>query len=56
MKLSAPTTPVWGVATGLGVLGLLANLNVISALAKYDFWFAFAAFAVLAIACLFKGV
>lgn len=56
MKLSAPTTPVWGVATTLGLIGLLAKLNVIAALAPHAFWFAFAAFAVLAVACLLKGL
>ncbi len=55
MKLTAPTNAVWGIAVGLGVLGVLGKF-AIAALAPYAFWFVLAAFVVLAIACLLKGL
>ncbi|MEE3447990.1 MAG: hypothetical protein VZQ51_05190 [Bacteroidales bacterium] len=56
MKLSAPKNSVWGVGVGLGVLGILGNLVSIPHVSPYAFWLLAAGFAVLAIACLFKGV
>lgn len=56
MKLTAPTNAVWFIALALGVIGLLGKLGVIAALAPHAFWFAFAAFIVLAVACLLKGL
>ena len=55
MKLTAPTNAVWGVAVGLGVLGILGKY-AIAALAPYAFWLVFAGFIVLAVACLLKGL
>ncbi|MBR4265691.1 MAG: hypothetical protein IKQ46_06515 [Bacteroidales bacterium] len=55
MKLSAPTNAVLGVSVALAVLGILGKY-AIAALAPYAFWFVLAAFIVLAIACLLKGL
>jgi hypothetical protein len=55
MKLTAPRNSVWGVAVGLGVLGILGKF-AIAALAPYAFWLVLAGFAILAIACLLKGL
>lgn len=55
MKLTAPTNATWGIATGLGVLGILGQF-AIPALAPYAFYLVLAAFVVLAIACLLKGL
>ena len=56
MKLSAPKNAVWGVATALGVVGLIAKFVAIPFVSANCFWFVLAGFAILAIACLLKGV
>ncbi|MBR6178835.1 MAG: hypothetical protein IKQ70_13300 [Bacteroidales bacterium] len=56
MKLSAPTNAVWGVATALGVVGIIANFVSIPFVSTYAFWFLVAGFAILALACLLKGL
>lgn len=54
MKLSAPTKVVFLIAVALAVVSLLAQFGILGFLPAY--WVAFAAFAVLAIACMLKGV
>jgi L-asparagine transporter-like permease len=56
MRLSPPKNITWFVALALAVLALLANLGVIAALAKYDFWLALVAAALLLLATLIKGL
>lgn len=56
MKLSAPTNAVWGVATALGVVGIIANFVSIPFVSAYAFWFLLAGFAILALSCLLKGL
>ena len=56
MKLTPPKVITWWIAVILGVLALLGHLGVIAALGKYDFWFAIAGLALLAIACLVKNL
>lgn len=56
MKLSAPKNITWFVALALAVLGLLGNLGVIAALAKYDFWLALVAAALMLLATFVKGL
>ncbi|MBP5502544.1 MAG: hypothetical protein J6Y24_07125 [Bacteroidales bacterium] len=56
MKLSAPTNAVWGVATALGVVGILGHFISIPFVSAYSFWFLFAGFIILALACLLKGL
>lgn len=56
MKLTPPTTVTFWVGVVLGLLGLLAGIGVISALAGYAFWLAFAGFAVLALGLMVKGL
>ena len=56
MKLTAPTNAVWGIATGLGVLGILGKFVSIPFVSENCFWFVGVGFAVLAIACLLKGL
>ena len=56
MKLTAPTTPIWGVATALGVLGILGKFVTIPFITANCFWFLVAGFGILAIACLLKGL
>ena len=56
MKLTAPKNGAWGVATGLGVIGLIGKFATIPFVTANAFWFVFAGFAILAIACLLKGV
>ncbi len=56
MKLSAPTQPVWMIAIVLGVVGILAQVVPIPALAGYAFWMVSLAFILLALATLLKGL
>lgn len=56
MKLSAPTQPVWLIAVILGVLGILATVMPIPALIGYSFWMVSAAFVMLALATMLKGL
>ena len=56
MKLSAPTQPVWIIAVVLGVLGILAHVVPIAALAGYSFWMVSIAFVLLALGAMLKGM
>ncbi len=56
MKLSAPTQPIWIIAIIVGVLGILADLVPIAALAPYAFWMVSVAFVMLALATMLKGL
>ena len=56
MKLSAPTQPVFLIAVALAVLSLVGFLGVLAPLGTYAYWLMAAAFAVLATACVLKGM
>lgn len=56
MKLSPPTQVVWIIALILGLLGLLGALGVIAAIAGYAFWLVVAAWALLLIATIVRGM
>lgn len=56
MKLSAPTQVAWIIAVVLGVLSLIGYFVTIPFISAYGFWLAFAAFAILAVASVLKGV
>ncbi len=56
MKLTAPKNSVWGVAVGLGVLGILGKLVTIPFVSQYAFVLLAVGFGILAISCLLKGV
>lgn len=51
-----PTTPIWGVATTIGVLGIIAKFVTIPFVTANCFWFVVTGFAILALACLLKGL
>jgi hypothetical protein len=56
MKLSAPTQVFFLISLALAVIGLLGFLGVVSAVAAHAFWLMTAGYAVLALACLLKGM
>ena len=56
MKLSAPKNITWFVALALAVLAVLGKMGVIAALAKYDFWLALVAAALMLLATFIKGL
>ncbi len=56
MKLSAPKQITWWVALVLAVVGLVAQLGVISAIATYAFWIVFVAAVLLLLATYFPGL
>jgi hypothetical protein len=56
MNLSAPTTPVFLIAAALFLLALIGHFVVIPFVTMYQFWLALAAFVVLALGNLMKGV
>lgn len=56
MKLTPPKSITFWIGVALGLLGLLGGIGVIGAIAAYDFWLAFAGFAVLALGLLVKGM
>ena len=56
MKLTPPKNVTWIVALILAILALLGHLGTIAALAKYDFWLALVAAALLLLASLFRGL
>lgn len=57
MKLNAPNQTFWLVAVVLGVLGILGQLDIISAsIIKLNaFWLVTGGFAILALTTMFKG-
>ncbi len=56
MNLSAPKQIVWIIAVVLGVIGILARVIPIAALAPYAFWLVTLAFILLALGTLLKGI
>ncbi len=56
LKLSAPTVPIWTLAVILGILGILASLVAIPILSPWAFWMVAAAFVLLAVATMIKGM
>ena len=56
MKFSPPKVITWWIAVVLGVLALIGSMGVVPALAAYAFWLAFIGLALLAIACITKGL
>jgi hypothetical protein len=55
MKLSAPTTVVFVVALAIAIVAALQALGTLSILPIAAVWLMAAAYAVLAVGCLFKG-
>ena len=56
MNLSAPTMPVFIIAVVLAVLAVIGKFTTIAFLTANGFWIAIAAFVVLAIGNVAKGV
>lgn len=56
MKLSAPTIIVFLISVVIAVLGVLAGLGIFAIIPISAFWLVTIAYAVLALACLFKGI
>jgi len=56
MKFSAPKIMTWLIALFLGLIGLIAQLGAVSALAPFAFWFAFAGLLLLALGVMVKGL
>jgi hypothetical protein len=56
MKLSAPTQPIFLISVVLFVLALLGHFAHIPTLSLYQFWFALAAYVVLAFGAMFKNM
>jgi hypothetical protein len=56
LNLSAPTLPVFLIAAVLFILALLGHFVVIPVVTMYQFWLALAAFVVLALGNLLKGL
>jgi len=54
MKLSPPKVITWWIAVVLGVLGLLGQLAIVSALAGFAFWLVAAGLVVMALGTLIK--
>jgi tryptophan-rich sensory protein len=56
MRLSAPTQPVFLISVVLFVLALIGHFAHVPALSPYQLWLALAAYVVLAVANLLKGL
>jgi hypothetical protein len=56
LNLSAPTLIVFLVALALAILALIGHFTKIDFVTQYQFWLAIAAYVVLAIGCLVKGL
>jgi uncharacterized membrane protein len=56
MKLTPPKVVTFVIAVILAFLGLLGYTNSLAMVEPYSFWFLFAGFVLLAIACLIKGL
>lgn len=56
MKLSAPTQPVFIISLVIALVGLLGFLGYIAPVAGHSFWLMTIAYAVLAAACILKGL
>jgi hypothetical protein len=55
-KLSAPTVPVFLVSVVLAVLALLGHFTTIQFVTMYQFWIAMAAYVLLFLGAVLKGV
>ena len=56
MKLSAPKVVIWWIAVILGVLGIVANFVNIPFVSANKYWFEVAAFGLMFLGTLFKGL
>jgi hypothetical protein len=56
MTLSAPTMPVFIISVVLAVLALVGHFVSIPFVTLYQFWVALAAYVVLFIGCVMKGL
>ena len=57
MKLTPPKMITFWIAVVLGLVGLLVAIGILSMIAmKYAFWLAFAAFVLLVLGLLIKGL
>ena len=56
MKLNAPTQIVFLISLILAIVAILGGLGIITPIVTSAYWFAVAAWAVLAAGCFFKGV
>ena len=56
MKVNAPTKNIWLVSVVIGVLALIATFVSIPVVSAYAFWFMTAAFVLLALSTVLKGM
>jgi hypothetical protein len=56
MRLNAPTQMLFLISLTLAVIALLGHFVLIPYATAYQFWIAIAGYAVLAAACVLKGV
>lgn len=56
MKLSAPLQVTWWIALIAGVVGIVAHLVTIPVVSGFAFWLVAAAFVLLILATLLKGM
>ena len=56
MKLSPPKVVTYWISVAFGVLGLLAELGILSFIPIAGFWLLFIGFVILALSLLIKGV
>ncbi|MFZ3151127.1 MAG: hypothetical protein WA116_05505 [Anaerolineaceae bacterium] len=56
MKLSAPKSTTFIIALVLVLVGVLGKLDIIGAVAQYDFWLVLAGFVLLALANLLNDL
>ena len=56
VKLSAPKVITWVIAVIIGVVGIVAHLGIIPVLSGYAFWLVAAAFVLLVLATLLRGL
>jgi hypothetical protein len=56
MRLNAPTQMVFLISLALAVLALIGHFVSVPYLTAYQFWVAIVAYAVLAAACVMKGM
>ena len=56
IRLSAPKVITWVVAVVVGVVGIVAHLGIIPVLSGYAFWLVAAAFVLLVLATLLRGL
>jgi hypothetical protein len=56
MRLNAPTQIVFLISLALAILALVGHFVTIPFVSVYAFWIAIVAYAILAAACVLKGV